>query len=72
MKILKEGKPQTAKFTMRGSCPQCGCEIEIEYEEMDQGDPETGVCFHKKCPTKNCYNSIQLKHYYATDVRNAK
>lgn len=54
MKVIKEGKlPGFKKRTLRGTCTNCGCVVEEEYEE------KIIICAPViLCPTDGCCKPI--------------
>ena len=57
MKILRQGHPAPM---MRGTCVECGTEIEVEHRETKElidRDTQPGMATrYVTCPTKHCQN----------------
>ena len=56
MKILKAGK---LKEKLRGTCPECDCEIEFTTTEAVHQSEQSEPGFFHRCPTKGCGELIQ-------------
>lgn len=62
MKIIKKGSPKAIVF--RGSCFQCGCEVECEKSEVKRSEsdgPNRPGSEYVDCPTRGCTGMIFVK-----------
>ena len=58
MKVIKEGKlPDVKKRTLRGTCTNCGCVVEEDYEWLVNMTIPTVMC-----PTSGCNKPIYMLH----------
>ena len=64
MKVVREGKlPGLKKHTLRGTCTNCGCIVEEDYEGLLSIIVPTVMC-----PTNGCNRSIYMLHKPTEDV----
>ena len=66
MKILIAGKPQLPKPEpiYGGTCPNCGCQIEVAWEEISVNPDTSEDSFCVECPTENCAHNISVFAQY--------
>ena len=67
MKILKEGKlPVETPLIYQGTCSNCGCVIEVKYEETYTQDGNHVFIAENRlvmCPTEGCRCPILVKKH---------